>query len=133
MQTLSLRMEAKNGKQYVLRSIEKYPESVIPPALRGTIGGDVISDQISSSQPYSAFVVPPMAEAANVYHANPKIVYIPDDPRFGKYQSLFKGQLALYEERVAGGQAELSEFGSSDKILSTLKVEKELTMKITKS
>lgn len=124
MQTLSLRMEAADGKQYVLRSIEKYPENVIPPGLRGTVGGGIIADQISSSHPYGAFVVPPMAEAANVYHTNPQVVYIPDDPRFGKYQKLLGGQLALYEERVAGDQSELSNLGSSDKILSTLKVVK---------
>ncbi|UII22716.1 hypothetical protein [Fulvivirga ligni] len=33
-QTKSLRLEAKNGKQYVLRTIEKYAEGAIPQMIR---------------------------------------------------------------------------------------------------
>jgi len=42
-QTRSLRLEAKDGKQYVLRSVEKYAEKAIPEALKRTgmmINGD---------------------------------------------------------------------------------------------
>jgi len=120
MQTRSLRLEAKNGKQYVLRSIEKYPEKAVPPMLRGTVGEDIVRDQISGSHPYAAFVLPPLAEAAGVYHTNPKLVYLPDDPRLGAYRDDFAKGLYLFEERADDGFWEdAPHFGSPKDIDST--------------
>ena len=118
-QTRSLRLEAKNGKQYVLRSVEKYAEKAIPEELKSTVGADLVQDQISASHPYAAYVIPPMAKAAEVYHTNPKVVYIPEDPRFEEYRVDFANSLALYEERPAGNLKDLDNFGNSKKIIST--------------
>ena len=118
-QTRSLRLEAKDGKQYVLRSVEKYAEKAIPEALKSTVGADLVQDQISASHPYAAYVIPPMAEAVNIYHTKPRLVYIPDDPRFGEYRVDFGNTLALHEERPAGNLKEVENFGNSKKIIST--------------
>ncbi len=122
MQTKSLRMEASDGKQYVLRSIEKYPENAIPPALRKTFAQEIVEDQISSSHPFGAFIVPVLAEAAQIYHTNPKPVYIPDDSRFGQFRGTFAGTLSLYEERPNGEAAGDSHFGGADDVEGTLTV-----------
>ena len=121
-QTKSLRLEAKDGKQYVLRSIEKYAEGAIPSFLVNTFAEDLVQDQISASHPYGAFVVPYLAEAAGIYHTNPKVVLIPDDPRFGIYQPTFANTLALYEERPAKDWSDADYFGNSPDIESTSKV-----------
>lgn len=125
-QTKSLRLEAEDGKQYVLRSIEKYAEGAIPGFLVDTFAEDLVQDQISASHPYGALVVPFLAEKADVYHTNPQIVLIPDDPRFGPYQTTFANTLALYEERPAGNWEEADFFGNSPDIESTSKVLKNL-------
>ncbi len=122
MQTKSLRLEADNGKQYVLRSIEKYPENAMPAALRNTFAQGIVQDQISSSHPYGAFVVPTLAEAAQIYHTNPRPVYIPDDPRLGQFQSIFAGTLAVYEERPNGEAASDPFFGGGKDVEGTLDV-----------
>jgi len=122
LQTKSLRLEDKQGKQYVLRSIEKFPEKAVPSALRGTVVANLVADQVSASHPYGALVVPPLAAAAGVYHTNPELVYLPDDPRFGNYQDDFGDGLYLYEERPAKDRSELSSFGNSPKIVSTSEV-----------
>jgi hypothetical protein len=70
-QSKSLRLEDANGKQYVLRSIEEYPDKVLPDEFRQTFVKDVIVDGISASYPYAALSVPPLAVAADVPHANP--------------------------------------------------------------
>lgn len=121
-QTKSLRLQAANGKQYVLRSIEKYAAGAIPDYLVDTFAEDLVQDQISSSHPYGAFVVPYLAEAAGVYHTNPKLVLIPDDPRFGEHQITFANTLALYEERPAKDWSDASYFGNSPDIENTAKV-----------
>ena len=122
MQTKSLRLEASNEKQYVLRSIEKYPENAVPAFLRETFAVDLVQDQISAAHPYGAFVIPDLADAVGIYHTNPKLVYIPDDPRFGEYQKTFANTLALYEERPDDDWSDAPYFGNSKKIISTSKV-----------
>ncbi|GAA4826257.1 metallophosphoesterase [Algivirga pacifica] len=122
MQTKSLRLQAANGKQYVLRSIEKYPYKAIPGFLRQTVAEEVVTDQISASHPYAAFVLPPMARAAGVYHTNPKLFYLPDDPLLGEFRRDFGGQLYLFEERPDDDWREADYFGNSKKIQSTRKV-----------
>ncbi len=122
LQTISLRLQAKDDKQYVLRSIEKFPEKAVPEVLRGTVASDVVSDQISASHPYAALAIPTMASAVGVYHTNPKLVYIPDDPRLGIYRENFANGLFLFEERPNGNWKDQPSFGNSKDIVSTLDV-----------
>ncbi|WP_370090351.1 metallophosphoesterase [Ekhidna sp.] len=122
MQTKSLRLVAKDEREYVLRSIEKYPENAIPTALQKTFAQDIVEDQISSSHPYGAFIIPPLAEAAGIYHTNPKPVFIPDDPRLGQFQNVFAGTLALYEERPNEAASRDAHFGGGEDIDGTTTV-----------
>ncbi|UII27902.1 outer membrane protein assembly factor [Fulvivirga maritima] len=122
MQTKSLRLEAKDGKQYVLRTIEKYAEGAVPQMLRNTFAQDIVQDQISASHPYGAFVLPFLADAAGIYHTNPQLVYIPDDANLLEYRAQFANTLALYEQRPAHDWSDADYFGNSEKIISTAKV-----------
>ena len=118
-QTKSLRMEADDGKQYNLRLLEKDASKLIPEQFRSNFIKKVAQEIISGSNPYAAFVVPPMAEAVNVYHTNPKLVFVPDDPRFGIYREDFKNRLGLFEERPAKDQSDAPYFGNSKKVINT--------------
>ncbi len=122
MQTKSLRLEADDGRQYVLRSIEKYPENAMPTALRKTFAQGIVEDQISSSHPYGAFIIPTLADAAQVYHTNPKPVWIPDDPKLGQFRQIFAGTLAVYEERPNKEAAGEPFFGSGKTVRGTFDV-----------
>lgn len=121
-QTNSLRMQAPDGKQYVLRSLEKYPERALPEIMKGTLAVNIVQDQMSASNPYGAFVVPPMAEAVGIYHTNPKLVYIPDDGAFGRHRKTFANTLALYEERPAFDWSDAPFFGNSNDIVNSAEV-----------
>jgi hypothetical protein len=121
-QTLSLRMEDSTGHEYVVRSVEKFPEKAVPEMFRKTFAQDIVQDQISASHPYAALAVAGMAEAAGIYHTNPKLVYIPDDPRLKEYRKTFGNTLALFEERPAGDWSKAANFGNSKKIINTSKV-----------
>jgi len=122
LQTNSLRMKAPDGKQYVLRSVEKYPNRALPQVMQKTIAVSVIQDQISASHPYAAFIIPPMAEAIGIYHTNPKLVYVPDDGALGKYRKTFANTLVLYEERPAKDWSDTGLFGGSDDLVNTQEV-----------
>ena len=124
-QTKSLRLENEDEKQYVLRSIEKYPESAVPADLRNTVAVDIVTDQISAAHPYGAFALPQLADAAGIYHTNPKLVYLPDDPQLGIYRQTFGDGLYLYEERPAKNRDDIESFGRSEDIVNTFEVLKE--------
>ena len=103
-QTKSLRLEDKNGNEWVLRGIEKtVTDAALPPDLRGTFVKDIVQDGVSASYPYAALSVPVLAEAASVIHAKPKLFFIPDDPRFERHRVDFANSLCILEEREPGG------------------------------
>jgi hypothetical protein len=103
-QSRSLRLEDSTGKQWVLRSVQKFvTDAALPPDLRGTVAKDLITDGVSGSYPYAALSVPPLANAAGVIHTTPSLYFVPDDPRLGKFRTDFANMLCLFEEREPGG------------------------------
>ncbi|MFD3003045.1 BamA/TamA family outer membrane protein [Pontibacter toksunensis] len=98
-QTKSLRLKDAAGKEWVLRTVQKDPGLALPESLRETVAKAIVQDQISASHPFGALVVPPLAEALGVPHANPEVVFLPDDPALGEYRSEFANQVYLFEER----------------------------------
>lgn len=118
-QTRSVRLEDKNGKQYVLRSANKFVEKALDETMRNTIAQDVVQDAISASHPYAAVTVPKMANAAGVMHTNPKLVWVPDDPRLGIYRNDIANGVFLFEERPAKNRDDVASFGRSEDIVNT--------------
>ncbi|MEM7548863.1 MAG: BamA/TamA family outer membrane protein [Bacteroidota bacterium] len=118
-QTKSLKLRHKNGKEYSLRSVEKYPEKAVPFALRETIAQDIVEDQISASFPFAAITIPPLAEAIEVLHTNPKYIIIQKGDYLGQYKDEFGGRLALLEERPDEDWQDSDFFGNSKNIVST--------------
>jgi hypothetical protein len=122
MQTRSIRMEDNNGKQYVLRSVEKYVEKALAENMQNTIAVDAVQDGISASHPFSAVTVPRLADAAGVMHTNPSYVWVPNDPRLGIYREEMANGVFLFEERPAGNRDDIESFRRSEKIVNTAKV-----------
>lgn len=106
MQSKSLRLQDKTGKEWVIRSVEKSPEKILPPNFRGTFAVDWMDDALSSQHPFSALIVPPLAKAADVPHANPVIGVIAPDPALGEYSKVFDGLVVLLEEREPNGKSD---------------------------
>ncbi|NEU07432.1 BamA/TamA family outer membrane protein [Flavihumibacter sp. R14] len=104
-QTRSLRLKDKSGKEWVLRSIEKYPDVLLPEDLRETFAKDWLNDNMSAQHPYSALMLPVLAEAVAVPHANPVIGYVSPDPALGEYSD-FAGTICLLEEREPAGNSD---------------------------
>ncbi|HEV2481604.1 MAG TPA: hypothetical protein VGS79_18160, partial [Puia sp.] len=103
-ETRSLRIEDANGKQYVLRGVKKYVSDLaLPTALYGDqLVRDIVTDGVSASYPYACLSIPPLASALHVPHADPQLVYIPDDPRLGRFRADFGNLFAFLEEREPG-------------------------------
>lgn len=98
-QTKSLRLVDKTGKEWALRSIEKFPEAAIPPDLRQSFAKEVVEQGISASYPYVSLSIEPIAKAAGLPTIRRKLVYVPDDPRLNRFRNDFDSTLAVLEER----------------------------------
>lgn len=106
MQSKSLRLTDKKGTEYVIRSVEKTPDKLLPEGLRGTFALDWVRDAMSGQHPFSALIVPPLAAAANVHHTNPVIGVIAKDDALGEFNKEFSGMVVLLEEREPGGESD---------------------------
>jgi hypothetical protein len=113
MQSKSLRLVDKHGKEWVIRSVEKSPDALIPEDLRETFARDVVDDATSAQHPYSALIVPPIADAVKVPHAKPIIGIIAPDKNLGIHEKVFANTVCLIEEREP--------FGESDNTIKMLK------------
>jgi hypothetical protein len=102
-QTKSLRVHDKNGKEWALRSVQKFPEAAIPADLRSGFARDIVEDGISASYPFASLSTMSMAQAVGVPTLKRRLVYIPDDPRLGRFRPSFKNTLAILEEREPEG------------------------------
>ncbi|MGH7495505.1 MAG: hypothetical protein ACREOO_24360 [bacterium] len=127
LQTISLRLAAADGKEYVLRSVNKDGRRFLPEELQYTFVAPISQDFLSYSHPYGALIVPELAEAIGVYHTNPKLVYVPSDPRFGQYQKLVANMLMLYEERPHKDMSDSPWFGNSKDVVSSSEMFREVT------
>ncbi|MEJ7559822.1 MAG: BamA/TamA family outer membrane protein [Pedobacter sp.] len=107
-QSKSIRLEDRNGKEWVLRSVEKYPEILLPPNLRETFARDILKDNMSAQHPFSALVVPVFAAAIGATHSNPVIGWVEPDVNLGEFDDDFANTVALLEERNPVGPTDNS-------------------------
>ena len=98
-QTKSLRLRDKQGKEWVLRSIDKNPTKALPEHFRNTLAQDVVQEFNSAAHPYAPLTIPVLAEPLNLAVPHPELFFVPDDPAFGFYQPLFKNTVCMLEER----------------------------------
>lgn len=118
-QSKSLRLKDADGREYVLRSIDKTFEGALPEIIKGSFIAGIANDQVSIAHPYSALSIAPMAKAVGILHTNPVIIYLPKQDRLGEFNTAYADALYLFEQRADGNWANASNFGNSTKIIGT--------------
>ncbi|MEO0527990.1 MAG: phosphoesterase, partial [Bacteroidota bacterium] len=128
-QSKSLRLENKEGKEYVMRALEKSAEAYLQAMVskeefiigktEGTAPNKVLMDFYTGDHPYAPFTIGKLADAVGVYHTNPVLYYIPRQQALGKYNDEFGDKLFMIEERATGGHGDQKSFGYSNNLIST--------------
>ena len=119
LQTQSLRLAGADGREYAFRSVNKDAARILPSDLRNTLAARVAQDQISAAHPAGAAVAAPLARAAGVLHSDPRLVYLPDDPRLGEFRPEFANVLGFIEERPDGNKDPSLAFAGALEVVST--------------
>ncbi len=98
-QTKSLRLRDKQGKEWVLRAIDKNPTQALPDNFRGTLAQDLVQEFNSAAHPYAPLTIPALAEPLGIAVPKPQLFFVPDDPALGFYQPIFANTVCMLEER----------------------------------
>lgn len=118
-QTKSLTITDKQGRDWVIRTINKDPVKAIPQNFHNSFAEAIAQDFISGSYPYSGMLVPPLAQKINLTVPKPQLYFVPDDPALGIYQPVFANQVVLLEQKdpTADNSDTKSSFKVFDKLI----------------
>ncbi|WP_111708636.1 metallophosphoesterase [Lutibacter citreus] len=135
-QSRSIRLEDKNGKEYVMRALRKsatqYMQAVafknqyIEGQFDDTYAESLLLDIYTAAHPYAPFTIGTLADAIDIYHTNPKLYYIPKQNALKQFNNEFGNELYMIEERTTKGHSDLASFGYSKDLISTDDLLKEL-------
>ncbi len=109
LQTNSIRLIDPEGKEWVLRTVEKDPSKVLSEELQQTFAFTWLDDVTSALHPFGALVVPPIADALKIPHANPVVGVVAPDKNLEQYAGFFTNKVCLLEEREPTGKSDNTE------------------------
>ena len=128
-QTKSLRLKTKDGRELKMKALRKTPTKYLEKVLskNSYVTDDferteietIILDYYTATHPYAFMAIPKLSDAAEIYHTNPKIVYVPKHRALGNYNSNFGGQLYMIEELPEENYTDERNFGYANDIEST--------------
>jgi hypothetical protein len=118
-ETKTLHLKTTNEKKYSIRSINKSRKEVVPKQYKNTFIENIIDDGISMSHPYGAFAVPVMLQSAGIYHTNPKLVYVPNQPALDTFNKKYGNNLYLFEQRLGDDWSDADNLGNFKKFYET--------------
>ena len=122
MQTRSLTLESRDGREYRFRSLDKDPSRFFAPEQRGSIVTSLWQDQTSAIHPAGALVAAHLLEAVGVPHPSPELVVLPDAPELGDFRAEFAGLLGTFEEYPEEGRDDAPGFAGFRKVVGTDKL-----------
>ncbi|WP_298286590.1 metallophosphoesterase [uncultured Lutibacter sp.] len=129
-QSRSLRLEDKNGKEYVMRALRKsatqyiqavaYKDTYVEGQFENTYAENLLLDIYTTAHPYAPFSVGKLSDAINIYHPNPILYYVPKQNALKNFNHDFGDELYMIEERAADNHGDKANFGYSNKLISTV-------------
>lgn len=121
-QTKSIRVTDKSKHEYVFRSLDKTFSGALPEIALGTFIQKLADDQVTFAHPYAGLVVAPLAAAADIFHASPRLVYVPKQPALGELNDATGNTAYLFEQRPDENWTSEEDFGNSKNIVGSDKM-----------
>ena len=127
--TKSLRLKTKDGRALHMTALRKstprYLENVLsrnsylPDEYERTEIESLMLDFYTTAHPYAFLSIPDLSHAAQLYHTNPELFYIPKHKHLGAFNTDYGDQLYIIEERPEESYTDERTFGYADDIEST--------------
>lgn len=127
-QTLSLRLQDKNGVEYTMRSLRKsalryfqtaiFKDKFVLEEFKNSGAERFLMDFYTAAHPYAPLAVPDLADAVGVIQERPSLFYVPKQSALGAYNQQFGDGLYFIEKRIKE-DPEAGAFEGADDIEST--------------
>jgi len=101
-QTLSMDLSSPNGDIFTLRSVNKDPSKLIPNWANKLRVGNLVTDGTSAQHPYAALPAGALADAMNILHSEPHLVFIPHQKALGAFDADYGGRMFFLEHEPEG-------------------------------
>lgn len=118
-QTIGVDLEDAQGREWALRSINKDQSKALPKYLRPTLLRFMFRDQAAALNPYGSLAVPVLADAIDILHTHPQLVYVPYNDKDSVLNHRMAGRLAILVEDADGSWAGAEVFGEPERIEDT--------------
>ncbi|MDO9595535.1 MAG: metallophosphoesterase [Lutibacter sp.] len=128
-QSMSLRMENPEGKEYVLRAIKKdatrflqstlFQDQYVKNDFEETYAKDFIADFYTTAHPFTPFILETFTKKLNIFHTQPQLFYVPKQPALKQYNKNYGDALYMLEERPSKEHKYAENFGVPDDIVGT--------------
>ena len=135
-QSKSLRLQHKDGREYVMRALKKsaelylqsmaFKDQYVLDDLKETYTKEILQDFYTGSHPFGPFTTGVLSDAVNLYHTNPVLYYVPKQPALKEYNASFGDELYMIEEHAGDGHGDLASFGYANELKSTDSMLKDL-------
>ena len=135
-QSKSLRLQHKDGREYVMRALKKsaelylqsmaFKDQYVLDDLKETYTQEILQDFYTGSHPFGPFTIGVLSDAVNLYHTNPVLYYVPKQPALKEYNASFGDELYMIEEHAGDGHEDLASFGYANELKSTDSMLKDL-------
>jgi hypothetical protein len=107
-QTTSLYLIDKNGKEWVLRSVDKtVKEDLVRGLFKLPFVLNMIQDLVSTAYPYGSLSIPDLSNAAGVVVGQHQLYFVPDDPAFGEHRERMANRAFILIDLHPTGESEL--------------------------
>ena len=99
-QTNSLKLRDPQGGEWAMREVTKDASRVFAwPQNQATILNRLIDHGYTAIHPEAALAVPRLAQAVGVLHAEPRLLYVPDQEGLGRYRGFISDEVVLLERK----------------------------------
>ena len=128
-QTNSLRLIDKNDREYNMRAVKKsatrfiqsvaFKNEYVAEEFENTLTEKFLMDFYTTAHPYYPMVIPSLQKNLNIFHAQPKLYYVPKQSHLNEYNEDFGDQLYYIEERPTEKHDDIERFGNPKEVIST--------------
>ncbi|MNK36073.1 3',5'-cyclic adenosine monophosphate phosphodiesterase CpdA [compost metagenome] len=129
-QTKSLRLETKNGNEYVIRALKKsgvrflqsvaFKNQYVIDEFTGSYADKFLLDFYTTSHPYTPLVIGEMSDRLGIRHTTPQLFYIPKQKTLKNFNENFGNELYYLEDRPMETEENPNKVVGTDEVILNL-------------
>ena len=118
-QSLSVRLESKDGTEYIARTIERAVTKLVPPPFDLAPAKGLVRYYFTATNPFGFLVSSSLEASLDLYRTDPSLMYLPKQELLKPYNDEIGGKLVLMRASALGDNEETDLLANSKEIISS--------------